>query len=352
MKTFQGMSQDRLGELLARFGQQRIGVLGDFFLDKYLDVDPRLGEASLETGKVAYQVVAVRHSPGAAGTVSANLAALGAGRLHAIGLTGDDGESYDLRKGLAAIGVDTAHLHCDAGRMTPTYLKPRDLNDPSLAGEHSRLDTKNRTPTSEALQLRIVRSLDALVRDLDAVVVLDQVEEDECGVVTRLIVDAVAERAARQARVVFWADSRRRIHHFRQVIIKPNQFEAVGWESPPPGAQVPDGDLQEALGRLRRRTGAPVFVTRGPRGMVVTDPEPMAVPGVQVPGPIDPTGAGDSVTAGAVLALAAGAALAEAALVGNLVASITIQQLATTGTASPKQLRERLELWRAQQSIA
>ena len=78
---------------------------------------------------------------------------------------------------------------------------------------------------------------------------------------------------------------------------------------------------------------------------MVSDPEPTHVPGVRVEGPIDPTGAGDSVTAGAVLALAAGAALPEAALVGNLVASITIQQLATTGTARPDQLPDRLEMW-------
>ena len=66
---------------------------------------------------------------------------------------------------------------------------------------------------------------------------------------------------------------------------------------------------------------------------------------MRVDGPIDTTGAGDSATAGAVLALASGATLAEAALVGNLVASITIQQLATTGTARPRQLPARLEMW-------
>jgi len=34
--------------------------------------------------------------------------------------------------------------------MTPTYLKTRDRNDASLAGEHERYDTKNRQPTSQA----------------------------------------------------------------------------------------------------------------------------------------------------------------------------------------------------------
>ena len=54
------------------------------------------------------------------------------------------------------------------------------------------------------------------------------------------------------------------------------------------------------------------------------------MPGLEVAGPIDIVGAGDSVAAGIVSALCAGASNPEAALVGNLVASITIQQLGTT----------------------
>ncbi|HET6424389.1 MAG TPA: PfkB family carbohydrate kinase, partial [Planctomycetaceae bacterium] len=71
-------------------------------------------------------------------------------------------------------------------------------------------------------------------------------------------------------------------------------------------------------------------------------------PGLSVRGPIDPTGAGDSATAGAVLALISGATPAEAALVGNLVASVTVRQLGTTGTASGQQLQEALQDWRRQ----
>ena len=94
--------------------------------------------------------------------------------------------------------------------------------------------------------------------------------------------------------------------------------------------------------------GAPVCVTRGCGGVLVTDPELTFVPSVEVAEPVDPTGAGDSFTAGAVLALSSGATLAEAAVVGCLTASITVQQLATTGTATPDELTERLDVWRKQ----
>jgi sugar/nucleoside kinase (ribokinase family) len=54
-------------------------------------------------------------------------------------------------------------------------------------------------------------------------------------------------------------------------------------------------------------------------------------------------GAGDSTSAGIICALAAGASPAEAAAFGCLVASITVRQIGTTGTASPGQVRAR---WR------
>lgn len=360
MKQFGDMTDRRLAELFARFADLRIAVLGDYFLDKYLDVDPALAEYSIETGKTAHQVVGIRKSPGAAGTVVCNLASLVAsgkrteskGGLYAVGFSGDDGEAYDLRKALDDLGCDAQRLYADPQRMTPTYLKPRDRGDDSLEGEHERYDTKNRQQTSAAMQDKIIESLAALLPRLDAVVVLDQVEEADCGVVTARVRLALAEFAKEYPRVVFWADSRRRIHEFRRLIIKPNQFEAVGRENPPPGYVVEIGELCQAAAALCVKTGAAVFVTRGAEGILVCDRdrELTVVPTVRAKEPIDPTGAGDSATAGAVLALAAGASAAEAALIGNLVASITVEQLATTGTATQNQVTARLQLRRTQQS--
>jgi len=343
------LSTERLDELLARFPSRRIAVLGDFFLDKYLDVDPAFAETSVETGKTAHQVVDVRCSPGAAGTVVNNLAALGTGTIHAIGAIGDDGEGYSLRQELAKRGCAADGLLVSPALRTPTYLKPRDAANPDLSGEHSRYDTKNRVRTPDDVVRAVVASLDRLLPELDAVVIADQVEAAEQGIVTAAVRAAVAERALRHPYVVFWADSRRRIRLFRNVITKPNQFEAAGRDDPQPGEEIRLHALAKSLPELRAETGAPVVVTRGAAGALVSDPDFTLIPGVRLEGPLDTTGAGDSVTAGAVLALSAGATLPEAALTGMLVASITVQQLATTGTATPQQVRERLTLWMEQQ---
>jgi len=342
------MTPERLAELIARFPSQRIAVLGDFFLDKYLECEPALDEPSFETGLKANQVLAIRRLAGAAGTVVNNLAALGCQTLHAIGAVGDDGEAFDLRKCLHAIGCSTdGLLTCDK-IMTPTYLKPRNIHDASLAGEHERYDTKNRQPTPSELHKRVLAELDSVLPNVAAVVILDQVVEDNCGIVTNIVREALAERAAAWTGVLFWADSRKHIRLFRNIAIKPNQFEAVGHANPLPNERIELERLKAALPSLRVEANAPVCVTLGERGIMVSDPQPILVPAVKVAGPIDPTGAGDSVTAGFVIALASGATMPEAALIGNLVASITVQQLATTGVAHPHELLPRLELWRQQ----
>ena len=339
------MSGERLTQLVDQFPHCRVAVMGDYFLDKYLDVDDGLAELSVETGRPAHQVVAVRCSPGAAGTVVCNLAALGCGQLHAVGFAGDDGEGYDLRKQLSQLGCSTHHLHQVSDRHTPTYLKPREVHSDSLEGEHSRYDTKNRQTTAVELEDLLIDSLHEVVPQVDAVIVLDQVEEQDCGVITRRVRAAVAELAAQRPGCLFWADSRCRITEFKQVTIKPNQFEAVGKHNPLPQEEVELDVLVPSAQRLRAENRAPVVVTRGAAGMLVSDPQWTIVPGVPVDGPIDPTGAGDSVSAGAVLSLCAGASLPEAALVGNLVASVTIQQMGTTGVARPDQLLAAFNKW-------
>lgn len=349
VERFAGITQDRLNQIVSRFKDLRIAVVGDFFLDKYLDVDPRLAETSVETGKVAHQVVRVRHSPGAAGTVVCNLASLGVGTIECVGFIGDDGEGYELRKDLIGLGCCVDHLHVSSNHVTPTYLKPRDITDPSLAGEHSRYDLKNRSQTPDGLRERITMSVKTLLPKVHAVIVLDQVEEEDCGVVTRALKGFLAEQARQYPNVIFWADSRRRIRDFRRLHLKCNQFELIGIEPDPAGAE-PEWDLLiQAMLEFRKVNGGPIVVTLGKHGMLVSDPVVTWIPGVKVSGPTDPTGAGDSATAGAVASLACEATLPEAALIGNLVASITVQQLATTGTARPEELPPRLQMWIDQQ---
>ena len=70
------MNNERFHAIANRYPQLRIGVVGDFFLDRYLHIDPAKAETSIETGLPVYNVVEVRSQPGAAGTILNNLVAL------------------------------------------------------------------------------------------------------------------------------------------------------------------------------------------------------------------------------------------------------------------------------------
>jgi sugar/nucleoside kinase (ribokinase family) len=64
-------------------------------------------------------------------------------------------------------------------------------------------------------------------------------------------------------------------------------------------------------------------------------------------GPIDIGGAGDTVLAAVTAALAAEATLEEAAILGMVAASITVQCIGRCGTASPDEIRTRFRQYAA-----
>jgi rfaE bifunctional protein kinase chain/domain len=284
----------------------------------------------------------VRSSPGAAGTVTSNLRALGV-RVTALGVIGDDGMGYELLGGLRKRGVDVEPLIQVGDRFTPTYTKPMLREQDGRIHELNRLDIKNREPMPAEIEEQIVASLNEWSGHVDGIVVADQAQERNCGVVTDRVCTALAELGAAGPEPVIAVDSRVRIGEFRNVIVKPNAREATRAIYHERTEGKPDRATVEACGRiLQQRTGRPALVTVGADGVLVFDRQGMThVPGVRVSGPIDIVGAGDSVMAGIVSALCCGASPAEAALVGNLVASITIQQIGTTGTATREQVLAR-----------
>lgn len=338
------LTNDRLAEILGRMGDLRILVVGDLFLDRYLEIDRSLGEISLETGLEAHQVTAVRCSPGAGGNVVANLRALGT-HVAIVSIIGDDGEGYVLQRCLADLNVDVTGLVVAPDRFTPTYTKPMMHEPDGSAHELSRLDICNRTPTPHSLQELAINALHDLTPSADGVLVADQVSAPEVGVVTTALREALQESARSSPSKPHIVDSRMRIGLFRHLILKPNASEALRAL----GQEIEDPVSLERAGaagmELARRAGRTVFVTVSERGILVCHADQVQhIPAVPVRGEIDVVGAGDTTIAAILASLCAGASDEEAAQIGNLAASVTIQCIGTTGTASPEEI---LAAWHA-----
>ena len=342
------MTPKRLDEILDHIPRLKIAVVGDYFLDKYLITDPTLDEPSIETGLTARQVVEIRKIPGAAGTVTNNLTALGVGRVDAVGFIGNDGQGFELLQGLTATGVDVSGLIQLKDRFTPTYIKPM-VKTTNGEVELERIDIKNRFTTSKEIEHILVDALWSrlhpnMVHDpVNAVIIADQISEKNCGVITEHMQAVLGDMATKQPQVVFFADSRLHIGEFSNVIIKPNKFEAAHAISNTHHGDV-SLDQAKAFGRLlAARNGKTVFVTVGDEGILACTPTEVShIPAFPAQGPVDIVGAGDSTSAGIVCALCAGASPAEAAFIGNLCANVTIHKLGTTGTATPMELRAKL----------
>ncbi|MEZ5351447.1 MAG: PfkB family carbohydrate kinase [Bryobacteraceae bacterium] len=316
-------------EILAKFHRLQALVVGDICLDRWCRYDPALAEASRETGIPRIAVTAVENTPGAGGTVANNMAALGAGRVSVLGLIGNDGNGWELRNALAARGIDSALLVASPAMQTFTYTKL--LNSRNNDEDQPRVDFVNaQDPPPEAEAAILARIREHAPR-FDVVMVSDQAETEAGGVVTAAVRDAIAGLALAHPGKVFWVDSRLRCERFRHVIVKPNEREARE-------------ACERAFGRidfpaLRAMIGSrPMVVTRGDKGVEIWDGQgvqPVAGRGVT---PVDICGAGDSFSAGCSLALAASGSMADAARIGNLVASITSQKKGT-GTASADEVR-------------
>jgi rfaE bifunctional protein kinase chain/domain len=330
------ISEERLRAILAVYPRLTIALVGDLFLDRYLEIEA-VEELSIETGLEAYQVSRVRNSPGAMGTVMNNLAALGVGLLVPVTVIGDDGHGYDLLRQVRRLPVDPRFVLADPQRLTPTYTKPMKPDADGAWHELNRLDVRTRGPlNSEACQ-RLCENLRQAFQSSDGLIVLDQINEENWGVVNDDVREVLDELSRDDSSKLIYVDSRAHLTRFHCGVLKGNQIELLR------AAESSGNDesaVQHAAAELSRRTGQPVFCTLGERGMLVVQPDSQAthVPGCPVTGPIDIVGAGDSATAGIVASLLAGANEIEAAAVGNLVASITVQQLGTTGTATPDQV--------------
>ena len=321
------LTQQHLKNILDSIGTVRIGVLGDFCMDIYWHADMTRSTLSRETPHFPLPVVSEKMSPGAAGNVAANIAALKPKKLVILGAVGRDWRGALLKDALSALGAEVRMIESE-GRMTNAYIKPMMKGTSDVIYEAPRLDFENDRALASEAEDRLIDALTDAARELDVLCVCDQMVN---GCVTERVREAVMKLA--EAGLTVIADSRDNIGQFRNVIVKPNDIEAaraLGCDSMHPG---------EAAKRLHEATGKTAVVTAGPDGCwLCAGGEAVNIPAFPAQGPIDICGAGDTFLSAFACCLGVGADAEEAAMIGNLASSVTIQKIGMTGTASREEL--------------
>jgi len=339
------ISEETLKAIFSKFQDVRILVVGDYYLDAYWYIDKTRSSLSLETPWHNNPVVNQSYSPGAAGTVTNNLKALGVGTVYSLGVIGEDGFGTTLLSCLEERGCLTEYMFKVSDWVTPTYLKPihRGYEDVATEGPRFDIENQHRMPTN--VENKVLSALNECISQVDGIIIGDQMTHDNLGVITDRIRERLCELALSYPDKIFLADSRTRIGLYKNVIIKPNRFEAQravvsNWD----GKTVDIDTAKQCAISLSKQTHEPVYITLGEDGILVYYNEQFThIPGIDIEEKTDPVGAGDSVSAGVVSTLCSLGKehVVEAALVGNLVASITVTKIGTTGTASPDEVLRR-----------
>jgi rfaE bifunctional protein kinase chain/domain len=315
--------------ILEAFPRYSALVVGDICLDRWCIYDPATAEPSHETGIPRIGVVSTELAPGGGGNVAKNLASLGIGRAAVLGVLGDDGFAHELTRSLNTCGISTDLLVRSSKVPTFTYTKL--INASTGAEDLPRVDFINSHPLPDAVEQEVIEYLREFAASFDVIFVSDQAETKRGGVVTAAVRGLLEEIAQADTKKIVWVDSRIRVERFHNMILKPNEGEASAASI----GLFGEVDYQ----RLRTHANSKlVFVTKGSDGVVVVEEGAQSVvPALRVANPVDVSGAGDSFSAGAALALAITGSAMDAAQFGNLVASITVKKRGT-GAASPEEV--------------
>ena len=320
------MTELRLREILERITAVSVGIVGDFCLDAYWELDTSNPEVSLETGKTTRAVARQRYTLGGAGNIADNAVALGAASVHAFGVIGDDLFGMEMLRLFASRSIITSNLLIQEKDFdTPVYAKPFINNK-----EQERIDFGRFNSFSGDVIQKVAANLRNGLPHLHVLIINQQLLN---GVCSEQMIQTLNDLALVFPETILIADSRHRAHLIHHMIRKLNAAEAL--------AENPAGSLHARVSEIAAATRHPVFITRGDKGMLACDGSSVYdIPAVHLPGEIDPVGAGDTTVAAIACSLAAGASVQEAAEMGNLAAAVTVQKLRQTGTASPREIIE------------
>ena len=273
-------------QILAAFPKLTALVVGDICLDRWCTYDPALSEPSRDTGIPTVGVMGSTISPGAGGTVASNLAGLKPYRVAVLGVLGEDGNGFELEGELRTRGVSLDLMVKDP--RLPTYTYTRLFNSETGLEDRSRVDVIPFRPLPVDVERKVLQRLDSAIGGFDVVLVTDQAKTEYGGVITPAVRQMLQTLAQRHPEKIIWAHSRRRMEHFRGVIVRPNRQEA-------------DEACLHLFGRvdyerLREHLETKLLIiTRGKEGALVVEPgRETAVLTVPVADPVDVLGAGDS----------------------------------------------------------
>ena len=322
---------DRLFELIDRFSEARVLVIGDLTLDEFLT--GQVERVSREAPVLILRHEQTKQTPGGGANAVYNLAALGA-QVQAVGLMGQDEQGQALRQLFQSVGIETNGIFVDPDRPTVTKTRISGHSRQSVTQQIVRIDRKSDQLPRPELQQKLADYVQSRLGSVDAVVCSDYGD----GTLTPPVIAA----ALTHPRSI--VDTQKELDRYQGAFLftpnLPEAEKAVGYA-------ITDAEMLSRAGQdLLAQTQAQfILITCGEAGMTLFDRSgnEQTIPAFNRTAVFDVTGAGDTVVAALTLALTAGASCWEAAILGNLAASLVVRQFGTA-TTTPAAMKAALQV--------
>lgn len=309
-------------------------VIGDLVADVYLE--GRISRISREAPVLILEHDEEKVVPGGAANVIHNIATLN-GQVFAVGVVGQDYAGQELKRILLSKNADIMGLVTDISRPTITKTRIMAGGQATVRQQIVRIDKEKKealeAKTEEALRAYIA----AQISEMHGVVLSDYGSHTITPDILTYVIQICQEK-----NIPCIVDSRYNIMEYSGItVVKQNESEAAAAV----GYAINDQASLLAAGKkiLNTLAAQAVLITRGPDGMTLFEkPDKVThIPVTNKSEVYDVTGAGDTVVAMFILALAAGACHEEAARLSNFAAGIVVKKPGTAITTL-KELRQAI----------
>ncbi len=278
---------------------------------------------------------------GAASNAAHNIAALNGGNVSVIGLYGDDYYAPILLNAFKEAGINTEYMVKDKNRATTVKSRISGSCSQSVTQQIVRIDRETIDPLTPETEKKVLKQIEKAIPKHDAVILSDY----NIGILTDKVIAKAIELCKKYNKIIV-VDSQKDLNRFKGVTsMTPNQPDTEKYV----GFFIKDEQTLKQAGKvmLEKTNADSVLITLGGDGMALFEKNGNyeKIPVFNKTDVFDVTGAGDTVVATYTLGLAAGMSKKNAAIIGNLAASIVIRYFgcATTSIQTLKSVLEKMD---------